>query len=243
MEEQWKAVVGFEGLYEVSDLGRVRSLDRVVDTPQGSASIRGVMLRLHNPGNGYRQVGLSSAGKVRRASVHRLVLKAFTGDPPEDRPHVNHINFDRDDNRLVNLEYCSPTENMKHSSASGRLGALTNPKKSTKYSKATILEALGLVREGVTLLSDIDAKFGFHRGYAASLRAGRTWTSPCSDRPKLSEIARDRLHSHKVSVEEADDIRGRVASGEMQKSVAEDLGLSKALISKIVNFKRLMDIT
>ena len=115
--EIWKPVVSFEGLYEVSDLGRVRSLDRTV-LHKGKPSFRaGVVLKPWVSTNGYARVHLSG----REFAVHRLVIGSFEGGPPENRPFVNHIDSNRLNNCVSNLEYCSARENTDHARKHGKL--------------------------------------------------------------------------------------------------------------------------
>ena len=124
--EIWKPVVGHEGAYEVSDLGRVRSLERIISVPNrwGSLSLRTVktrVLRNNDNGSGYLQVQLSSGGERQPRLIHRLVAEAFL--PPEDGlVFVNHKDGDKANNRLENLEWCSRSGNMVHAYAVGLMG-------------------------------------------------------------------------------------------------------------------------
>ena len=98
--EIWRPVVGYEGLYEVSNLGRVKSIRK------GE--------RLLKPGHdrrGYLQVVLSKSSTTRTYKVHRLVWTAFNGPIPEGM-QVNHINEVKTDNRLCNINLMTPKENM-----------------------------------------------------------------------------------------------------------------------------------
>lgn len=118
--EQWKAVVGYEGSYEVSDMGRVRSLDRtrLLKNSHGSRSYRtdkGKYLSLINHGNGYLYVGLQDNGHKENRYVHRLVAEAFC-DNPRGVSVINHKNFDKSDNRACNLEWVTQKENVVYSS-------------------------------------------------------------------------------------------------------------------------------
>ena len=106
MEEIWKTIKGYEGLYEVSNLGRVRSLDRCVVYANGQVHIhRGKILR---PGisNVYMQVHLCKCGDMKQPLVHRLVADAFIPNP-ENLPQVNHKDEDPSNNKVRNLEWCT----------------------------------------------------------------------------------------------------------------------------------------
>lgn len=112
--EVWKPVVGFEGLYDVSDLGFVRRVKpytkgKFVNEPLPRILVGG------NNGRGYKTVILSGSDSINKKShkVHQLVAYAFLG-PKMAGQEVNHINRNRSDNRLCNLEYVSHQRNMKH---------------------------------------------------------------------------------------------------------------------------------
>ena len=108
--EIWKDVCGFEGLYQVSNLGKVRSLDRLVNSGIGIGLRKGRVLKPQMTIRGYLQVGLNKDGKQKLFSVHRLVWTAFNGKRPEGM-QVNHIDEDKTNNRLDNLNLMTPKEN------------------------------------------------------------------------------------------------------------------------------------
>lgn len=111
MEEIWKDIEGYEGLYQVSNLGRVKSLDRKIDFKDGRyATYKGRVLSPKIK-NGYKYVVVTQNSKYRTFLVHRLVAKAFLPNP-ENKPCIDHINTDRTDNRVENLRWCTHKENM-----------------------------------------------------------------------------------------------------------------------------------
>ena len=118
MSEEWRDVVGYEGRYQVSSMGRVKSLVRK------DCLGRTVKERILKPGvihNGYLQVGLCAGGKQKTLRVHRLVCEAFH-ENPDNKPQVNHINEDKTDNRACNLEWCTCKQNLNHGSRNERAG-------------------------------------------------------------------------------------------------------------------------
>lgn len=109
--EQWRPIPGREGVYEVSDLGRVRSLDREITTRAGVKKIqRGRILK---PGMNrrHRHVALCDGYQCKSYRVHRLVMEAFVGPLPEGK-EVRHRDDNPDNNQLSNLVYGTRSENL-----------------------------------------------------------------------------------------------------------------------------------
>lgn len=125
MTERWLPVIGYEGSYEVSDLGRVRSLDRTVVQSNGrSLRLRGRILCAGKTTKGHHFVVLSRDGVQTNHRVHLLVLAAFVGPRPPGM-HGLHWDDNKDNNALANLRYGSPSENMQDMVRNG-LCAKTN---------------------------------------------------------------------------------------------------------------------
>ena len=125
MKESWQPVPGYEGLYQVSDLGRVRSLDRTVWRQRlGKAmqwTLQGRLLKTKWVGRAkYVGVSLSKNGQVATRTVHSLVALAFIGPRPEGM-EVNHKDCDKQNNALNNLEYLTHGENQRHAAQRGRM--------------------------------------------------------------------------------------------------------------------------
>lgn len=107
--EKWKAVKGYEGLYEVSNYGRVKSVAHV----SCGRHFKEKILKGGKFSNGYLFACLRKDGSNKNHLVHRLVAVAFL-DNPENLPEVNHKDGNRTNNRLENLEWCSRSYNLEH---------------------------------------------------------------------------------------------------------------------------------
>lgn len=114
MIEIWKDIQGYEGCYQVSNLGVVRSLDRFVRNGNGEYFRKGSVLAYSLACGGYPRVSLNKSGKSKDKKIHRLVAEVFI---PNDKNlvAVNHIDGNKLNNRVDNLEWVSYSENMKHS--------------------------------------------------------------------------------------------------------------------------------
>lgn len=113
-KEVWLPIKGFEGKLEVSNKGRVRSVDRFVAFGANKRRVCGTIRKLANDRDGYKSVNMS--GKT--IKVHRAVAEAFIPNP-ENKPQVNHIDGDKSNNRVDNLEWATQEENMRHASRNG----------------------------------------------------------------------------------------------------------------------------
>ena len=118
--EIWKNIKGYEGLYQVSNMGRVKSLERKVRHWRGGERIQKERILKPVVTDGYLRVGLSVDGKLKMLRVHRLVCEAFH-ENPDNKPQVNHINEDKVDNRACNLEWCTCKQNVNHGSRNERV--------------------------------------------------------------------------------------------------------------------------
>lgn len=165
--ETWKSVVDYEGLYEVSNLGNVRSIK--------FKNVRYFKLKPNR--HGYIQAMLRKNGRRKNLSVHRLVCQAFKGGAPEGRNHVNHINGVKHDNRESNLEWTSCIENIRHAFDIGltpsRVGEL-HPK--AKLTTEDVVQIKYLLSYTSMTQSQIGSKFGVSREVVKDIKTGRSWT-------------------------------------------------------------------
>ena len=115
MEEIWKDIIGYDGIYQISNYGRVRSFSRMkkgeLVSPNPEKTRRG-----------YLRVNLHKDNSVKRYSVHRLVAEAFIPNHDKSKNVINHIDFDVSNNHVENLEWVTQRENVQHAMKNGRIG-------------------------------------------------------------------------------------------------------------------------
>lgn len=168
MNEIWLPVKGYEGIYEISDTGKLRSLvtrkghcPRIIkgDRPKGY-----VRYRLHKDGNS------------KRIQAHQLVMLAFVGPVP-NRCEINHKNGIHDDNRLQNLEYVTRSENQSHKFHV--LGYKRPPLTKTRFKRLSKAEVSQIrqQRNSGSLLRELAERFGVSVGAISLAVRNRTWRS------------------------------------------------------------------
>lgn len=121
--EVWKSIAGYEGLYDVSNMGRIRSVDRVRRSASDGSELghlKGKVMKPFYSNKGYLLIELFKDGIGKTFSVHRLVALAFVPNP-DGKPCVNHLDETHDNNCADNLEWCTQKENMNYGTAPQRI--------------------------------------------------------------------------------------------------------------------------
>lgn len=124
MNEIWKPIKDYEGLYEVSNTGRIRSIERTVKRLNRYKTYTNQLIpekiKKGSPDkDGYLKVGLWKNNKCCTTSIHRIVATAFINNP-KMLPQVNHLDENKCNNRVDNLQWCSPLENINHGTGKAR---------------------------------------------------------------------------------------------------------------------------
>lgn len=188
--EIWRSIKGFEGIYEVSNLGNVRRLPQIsIGRNQHGEWSKMLPERVFTPSldsKGYPQVVLTIGGK-RTARVHRLVAEAFLPSPSEllttecssagvREVLVNHKDGNKTNNNIKNLEWCSPTYNNLHCI---ELGSRTQPKGREVHSnildESAVLEIYRLAHLELESQESIAERFGVKQITVSNIKTGRSW--------------------------------------------------------------------
>lgn len=181
--EIWKPVLvqGFEGAYEVSSQGRVRSIDRIAMRLSGRPlRIKGIILKPSLESKGYLHVGLHKDGESRTMKVHSLVAREFLQAPPgvmgtrKNDFVVNHIDGNKLNNSVSNLEYVTASENVHHARRTGLIsvkGVLNNK---AKLDDSKVREIRAMHSDGYTQVT-LAAMYGVGQTTISKIVHRETW--------------------------------------------------------------------
>jgi hypothetical protein len=170
MEEQWKKIDGYENLYLISNKGLLKSLRK------------NSLLKPYETKQGYLIATLYKDGVKQRISIHRLVAKAFV-ENPENKEQVHHINHDPKDNRSLNLEWCTASENIKYNYSTGGQIGKSNMKGRFGKNNPTSIEVRQLDLEGNLIK--------IHTGISEAARAVKGSAS------HITKVCKGKLKKHK----------------------------------------------
>lgn len=211
MDEKWRPVVGYEGLYEISNLGRVKSVERDIDVTDryGHSYKYHVKEKIMKQGrrhDGYADVSLSSHGVTTLHCVHRLLAEAWILNP-NDYNYVNHIDLDKTNNSLDNLEWISDSGNVNHA-----VQRYSNPQSIAVYCKETDKvyasmgqcdKALGLKQGTTWKVIHTNSKCDYTLSLASpeqikdaidKIDAKCSWTFSLSKKRKIAPYKKDQMY-------------------------------------------------
>lgn len=213
-EEIWKDIEGYEGYYQVSNYGNIKSLSRIIYSEKRSNyKTKEKVLRQSNTTTGYKKVELVKEGIKKSYKVHRLVATAFIPNP-ENKPEVNHIDGNKINNYIENLEWVTSSENSIHAYETG-----LNPKKIDLDEKEIIKEYNnGTSKEEIAKLFNVSNVV-----IARILKENNIKLRTRSE-------AFNKHHLDELDLEELLKTR-------TQTQLARELGCSQSLISKKINGK------
>lgn len=170
-KETWKPVVGYEGLYEVSDLGRVKKVARTITQADGTVKKIDERILKQSDSNGYQIVGLYRNGVSKSNWVHRLVALAFIPNNDQSKTVINHKDENKRNNSVANLEWCTYKYNANYGTRNERVG-----KSNSKPIQQLDLKT-GLIIATYPSLTEASLSIGIHWSTISNVAKGRGKTA------------------------------------------------------------------
>jgi NUMOD4 motif/HNH endonuclease len=206
LTEYWVDISNYEGYYQVSNYGNVRSLDRVITEHPSvkneqqtgkTQTLKGRILKPHTNSSGYYQINLNRKSIRTTFAIHQLVAQAFL-DNRSRKPLVNHINGIKTDNNVNNLEWATYSENLEHAYKNRlRRAVKTNEVASKNYKRKLteqqVREIKLLIAAKSLTLKQIANQYDVGRSTIGSIKSGRNWsyTNDCKTDNNLCNLAED----------------------------------------------------
>lgn len=239
-KERWLPVPRYEGLYEVSDLGQVRSLDRYIRGKYGSRFLRGRVLHPGSPRNARRTVSLCRDGERETRLVGNLVLEAFVSPRPvgqvirHGRAGGGALN-----DSLDNLEWGTPEENMGADCLRDGTDRRGEKCGMAKLTAAIVTEMRIRYLAGETVTS-LAAEFGVSESTASNAITGKRWSwlpgaVPIDNKRRGKQG--ENHHAAKLTAEIVRECRIRYAAGETTYALAEEFGVKQPTMQKAISGK------
>ncbi len=225
MKETWKAIPGFNGAYEVSDLGRVKSLPKYHYSDE----------RILSPSySRYPKVCLSLKGKRYYRSVHSLVMLAFVGECP-DELEILHADNNKLNARLSNLSYGTHAKNIQDAQRTG-VKPIGSAMDNTSLTERDVLSMRQYYLDGL-LHSDLSIKYGVSRAVVQSILTSKTWKHIACIHPDAykEQMALNKRRQRKrttITEELVALIKRLYSEGLSLGSIANRLDISKSCVAK-----------
>lgn len=173
--EVWQDIKDYEGYYQVSNVGGVRALERIVAYKgTGPRKRSSKILKMYPDPGGYLNVRLCKGGKTKNLRVHRLVAQAFI-DNPNDYPVVNHLNATTNDNRVENLAWCTIQQNNHHTISMGNALHIYGSNNHLSKINETKAKAIKHLLKTDMKLVDIAYATETSYGIVKSIKSGVAW--------------------------------------------------------------------
>lgn len=231
MTENWKSLsklVEHGDNYEVSSTGKVRSIKT------------GVVLKPFIKANGYQTVSLHKSSKSKTFYVHRLVALSFIPNP-DNKPEVNHINGTKADNRVTNLEWVTPKENIQHAienRLSNSVGA-NNP--NAVLNEEVVKEIKQLYSSGQHTQDNLAKKFSVSKQTINNIVHGKSWTHVTIDRELVVHNkgrSGENNSQSKLTVDDVRKMRELYKTGNYSfRSLGKLFGVSRTVAGRVVTYK------
>lgn len=175
IDEEWKAISEFEGIYEISNYGRVKRLQRVAVRGPGTVRTLKELIRKTRLNQGYETLFLKNGAVNKNVKIHRLVAQEFI-DNPHSKIEVNHKDGNKTNNYVGNLEWCTRKENAVHAFRNGLIKFRKGQEcLNAKLSNEKVIDIKKRIGAGVSSVI-IGEKFGVSKNTINDIKFNRTWT-------------------------------------------------------------------
>ena len=232
---EWREIPGWDGFYEVSSDGKVRSIRRLVSinsvTPERKRWMGGSEITPRKVKDGYLVVTLSGGGRRQKLPVHRAVLMTFSRLPVEGEV-CRHMNGNPADNRSSNLQWGSHLENMQDRQEHGHYQTCDSHHMA-KLSREQVAEIY--TSRGTT--SEIAAKYGVGTSTVNRIRTGVSWSDVTDGLPDVKKVEKGERKSDRLDADKAEQIREMRKAGWRHKDIAAVFGVTPATISDVCTGK------
>lgn len=190
--EIWLPIKGYEGLYEISNRGRVKALSRRVDSGKCHREWKEHLSAYGTDAKGYFRVALSKNGKSETRKVHRLVAEAFLPNP-KNLPQVNHKDGNKQNNAVENLEWCDGSENLHHAYLIGlkKVNGEHNPSAKLSCEDVLFIRKNYVPRDSEFGATALGKRFGVHRKTIGRIVSGSHWKKGDDDVKRKTLSASD----------------------------------------------------
>jgi len=175
MREIWIDVINFEENYQVSNMGRFRSKDAVINRTDGKSYVKkGRILKPTYYSNGYNQLMLYKNKKRYTFISHRVVAKHFIPNI-DNKKEVNHINNVKDDNRVENLEWCTPSENIQKALIYNPNFGKNRGRENNRLTETDVIQIKKMINDNLKN-SEIISKYKISASSFFNIKSNKTWS-------------------------------------------------------------------
>lgn len=234
MQEIWKSLKGIVELgdyYEVSNLGRVRSIDRKVNSRNGKRLVKGKILKQQVDKYGYMRVHCYMNNKSKQYQVHRLVALSFISNP-DNKPQVNHKDGNKQNNRVDNLEWSTNKENVKHAFSIGlKEGIKGEENVNAKLTENDVVDIYNLYKTNKYSMKDLADKFNTSETNVYDIVNRKRWKHLNLGEPITRDMSDSFLYNDKKII---DKVILMYSNRKSLRSIANELRISRPIVVKIL---------
>lgn len=234
MQEIWKSLKGiveYGNYYEVSNLGRVRSIDRRVNSRNGKRLVKGQILKQWIDKDGYCRVTLNLNQRKKHYGIHRLVALSFIKNP-ENKPQVNHKDGNKQNNRVDNLEWLTNKENVVHAFSIGlNEGIKGEENVNAKLAESDVVNIYNLYKTNKYSMKDLADKFNTSETNVYDIVNRKKWKHLNLGEPITRDMLDSFLYNDKKII---DKVISMYSNKKSLRSIANELRISRPIVVKIL---------